>query len=120
MNKLKQNQVGTHTLWSWTGNVEPSAGKKSIDSRVCVCVCVLAGFHGLQETARQDADVTQESAPAGVQLLERAGASRGAQHLWAPLLPAQGEEHTTVFSVFQAAVLRFLKNVKNIFALYGK
>lgn len=59
-----------------------------------IAACLLAGFYGLQETARQDADVTQESAPAGVQLLERAGASRGAQHLWAPLLPAQGEEHT--------------------------
>lgn len=45
---------------------------------VLIAVCLLAGIHGLQERARQDADVTQKSAPAGVQLLERACASRGA------------------------------------------
>lgn len=52
---------------------------------------VLAGVHGLQEGKRQDANVSQEPTPAGVQFLERACSTRGAQHLRAQVLPAQGE-----------------------------
>lgn len=37
---------------------------------VLIAVRLLAGIHDLQERAWQDADVTQKSAPAGVQLLE--------------------------------------------------
>lgn len=60
-----------------------------------LCVPPLpAGVHGLQEGEGQDADVPQEPAPTGVQLLERARAAGGAQHLWAQVLPAQGEEQS--------------------------
>lgn len=51
---------------------DPGAATWSCHLKLSVLIAVrlLAGIHGLQERARQDADVTQKSAPAGVQLLE--------------------------------------------------
>lgn len=95
--RISSSNRGDEQAQTKPGNLsqssDPGAATWRCQLRLSVLIAVrlLAGIHGLQERARQDADVTQKSAPAGVQLLERARASRGAQHLRAPVLPAQGE-----------------------------